>query len=312
LTVSIPAEVADRLRSSVVYRRMVRPALTRPHRDPNVAKPIMTPVTPLNAEARALRARIGEVDWYHSIDLGQGVVTPGLVDYRAQLPFYGLPDSLAGKRVLDFATFDGFWAFEFERRGAEVFALDVASWNNVDMPDRRHPRLELDDDTGAGFALAHEILDSRVRRIEASVYDLDPDKIGMFDLVFMSDLLVHLRCPQRAIENAASVCRGELVIGDVFTPMLEGFGDLPLAQYAAPSHIWWLPNVRTLLRMMSIAGCEAIEEVSHFVLDGEVDGPAHRVVLRGRVTTDPLWLSEYRKWAENTSPKWKTAAEQPA
>jgi tRNA (mo5U34)-methyltransferase len=311
----MPAEMADRLRCTVVYRRVVGPALSRRHRHADVPRPISTSVKPMGAEASALRARIGEVDWYHSIDLGHGVVTPGLVDHRAQVPFYGLPGSLAGKRVLDVATFDGFWAFEFERRGAEVVALDLANWSEVDMPQRMRPHLaefELNGKTGAAFALAHQILGSRVQRIEGSIYDLDPLQLGTFDLVFISDLLLHLRCPQRAIESAASVCRGELLIADVFTPMLEGFGDLPLAQYAAPSHIWWLPNVKALMCMMGVAGCEGVEEVSRFVLDWRGDDPLHKVVLRGLAAADPLWLREYRGWAESRSPKWRSAAEQPS
>ncbi len=315
VTVSMPVEVAERLRASAVYRRAVKPALTRRRPQATAPEPDAAPTVPIDFEGRALLARIGELDWYHSIDLGHGVVTTGLVDHRAQVPLYGLADSLVGKRVLDVATFDGFWAFEFERRGAEVVALDVASWSDVDMPHRMRPHVaefELDGPTGAAFALAHAILGSHVQRVERSVYDLDPEWIGTFDLVFISDLLLHLRCPQRAIERAASVCRGELMIADVFTPMLEGFGDLALAQFTAPSHTWWLPNIKTLSTMMSVAGCESIEEVARFVLDWKVDDPMHKVVLRGHVSTDPLWLRTHRDWAASTSPKWKSAAEQPA
>jgi tRNA (mo5U34)-methyltransferase len=315
VSVSMPVVVAERVRSSAVYRRVVKPALTRRGSSSLASAPPAPPRGELDAEARALLARINEVDWYHSIDLGHGVVTPGLVDHRAQVPLYGLPDSLAGMRVLDVATFDGFWAFEFERRGAQVVALDIASWSDVDMPQCMRPYLaefELDGTTGSAFALARQLLGSTVRRVEGSVYDLDPEWIGTFDLVFISDLLLHLRCPQRAIESAASVCRGQLVVADVFTPMLEGFGDLALAQYTAPSHTWWLPNVKTLSRMMAVAGCESVDEVSRFVLDWAVDSPMHKVVLRGQMATDPMWLREYREWASATSPKWKSAAEQPA
>ena len=82
-------------------------------------------------------------------------------------------------RVLDIATFDGFWAFEFERRGAEVVAADIASWSDVDIPRRMVPyagELDLDRPTGEGFRLAHEILGSKVERLESSVYDLDPER----------------------------------------------------------------------------------------------------------------------------------------
>jgi tRNA (mo5U34)-methyltransferase len=315
VTVSMPVEVADRLRASLLYRRVVRPTLTR--RPGRAVSPEPAPAipVPVDADGQALRERIAGVDWYHSIDLGHGVVTPGLVDHRAQLPFYGLPDSLAGKRVLDVATFDGFWAFEFERRGAEVVALDLPTWADVDMPQRMRPHtgaFELDGKTGAAFAVAHEILGSRVRRVEGSIYDLDPDEIGTFDVVFISDLLLHLRCPQAAIEGAASVCRGELLIADVFTPMLEGFGDLPLAQYTAPSHTWWLPNVKVLSNMMRVAGCETVEEVSRFVLDWRIDDPMHKVVLRGQMHEGPALPSVYGDAAALTLLAATSASEQHA
>jgi tRNA (mo5U34)-methyltransferase len=322
VTVSVPPELADRIRASALYQKVGRPAIqrvrhpgTRTNGNGNhvAAAPAPAPGSQhLDAAGREIAARIADVSWYHTIDLGHGVVTPGLVDHRAQLPYYGLPASLEGKRVLDVATFDGFWAFEFERRGAEVVAADVANWSDVDMPRRMLPYaadFELDGPTGEAFRIAHDILDSKVKRIECSVYDLDPDEIGKFDIVFISDLLLHLRCPQRAIESAASVCKGELVIADVFTPMLEGYGNLPLAQLTAPSHTWWLPNVQTLRMMMHVAGCEPIDEVSRFVLDWAIDDPMHKVVLRGRVPEDPTWLRVSREVAEVTEPKWKTNAE---
>ena len=311
VTVAIPVEMADKLRASTPYRRIVEPVRSRRSKP----RAVPGPTAALDAKGRALLPRVGEIDWYHTIDLGHGVVTPGRVDHRAQLPYYRLPASLAGKRVLDVGTFDGFWAFEFERRGAEVVALDVATWADWDLPQRTLPHaadLGLGHEMGRGFALAHEVLGSKVQRVEGTIYDLDPAVHGEFDLVFISDLLVHLRCPQRALECAASVCRGEMVVADVFDPRLEGLADLPFAQYTAPGETWWLPNVKTLNAMMSVAGCEDIDEVSRFVLDERGDDEIHKVVLRGRTSKDPLWLRAYREWALTQLPKWKSAAEQPA
>ncbi len=42
-------------------------------------------------------------------------------------------------RVLDVGTWDGFWAFEMERRGADVVALDVEHESEYDWPPRRRP-----------------------------------------------------------------------------------------------------------------------------------------------------------------------------
>src|SRR5882724_11622789 len=69
--------------------------------------------------------------WFHSIDLGQGVVTNGWKspEYLAyEIENLRLPD-LQGKSVLDINTMDGFYSFEAARRGAaRVVALDHYMW----------------------------------------------------------------------------------------------------------------------------------------------------------------------------------------
>jgi hypothetical protein len=76
-----------------------------------------------------LAAKVRSVYWYHSIDLpidGGVVRTPGEYDHSSYLTKYGFPESLAGKRVLDIGAADGYFSFEFERRGAaEVVAGDL-------------------------------------------------------------------------------------------------------------------------------------------------------------------------------------------
>ena len=49
----------------------------------------------------------------------------GWFDLRPFVADYHLPERMDGMRVLDVGTWDGFWAFEFERRGAEVVGLDI-------------------------------------------------------------------------------------------------------------------------------------------------------------------------------------------
>ena len=81
----------------------------------------------------ALADRVAARDWYHTLELAPGVVTPGWFDLRDMPDKVGLPASLAAQRCLDVGTFDGFWAFAMERRGAaEVVAADVpdpAEWD---------------------------------------------------------------------------------------------------------------------------------------------------------------------------------------
>jgi 2-polyprenyl-3-methyl-5-hydroxy-6-metoxy-1,4-benzoquinol methylase len=63
--------------------------------------------------------------WYHTIEFPDGSATPGQFDHRDLVPHYGLPEDLAGKRALDVGSGNGFWAFELEKRGADVTSLDI-------------------------------------------------------------------------------------------------------------------------------------------------------------------------------------------
>lgn len=323
LTVALPPGAADRVTGNRVYRGVVRPAFDRLGRRETAAPAVLNskmavrPPDPATAspEARAIIERIATRRWYHSISVGHGVVTPGFVDHREQLPYYSLPESLEGKRVLDIATFDGFWAFEFERRGAaEVVAADIACWTEADVPRLmlRDPHgFELDERTGGGFEIAADLLGSKVKRIETSVYDLDPEEIGTFDLVFVSDLLVHLRDPQLALERAFSVCHGEVIVADVYTPTLEGFGGAALAQLTAPGETWWLMSVAALRLMMTVAGFEPVQEVSRFNLNANAAAVIHKVVLRGQVPATPSWYQQALDWKRHHSTRRVPVASEP-
>src|SRR2546425_13279142 len=76
-----------------------------------------------------LRRQVDQIKWWHTIDLGNGVVTPGRVDNLGTLRRIGMPGRLDGKTVLDVGAWDGFYSFEAERRGASrVLATDSYSW----------------------------------------------------------------------------------------------------------------------------------------------------------------------------------------
>ena len=130
-------------------------------------------------DERAQRALERNPDlWYHAIELAPGIVTPGSIDLRKPAAKL-LPPRLDGVRALDVATFDGFWAFEMERRGAEVVAIDLERIEQVEFPPLRRERLEREAaeqgfELGHGFRVAAEALASKVQRVPCNVYDLEP------------------------------------------------------------------------------------------------------------------------------------------
>jgi tRNA (mo5U34)-methyltransferase len=160
-----------------------------------------------NTDAATMQKRVDEHPfWYHTMDIAPGVTTPGWFDLRHVVGSLPWPD-VKGKRCLDIGTFDGFYAFEMERRGAaEVVAIDVEDHLLWDWPpDYRSPELERHPGfsgppKGAGFRLIRDLIDSKVDWRPVSVYDITPELLGSFDVVVMGSLLIHLRDPNRALE----------------------------------------------------------------------------------------------------------------
>ena len=215
---------------------------------------------PVEAASAPLTGAL-EREWYHTIELAPGVVTPGWFDTRSiaeKLPF---PASLQGKRCLDVATFDGFWAFEMERRGAaETIAIDVLDPRQWDWPAGGEQSvveaLARRQKGGTGFELAREALGSSVERLERSVYDLDPAGVGTFDFVYVGSLLIHLRDPVLALEHVRSVCSGTLLLVDnIDLGLTLRSPRRPLAALDGVGRPWWWRlNLAALVRVAEVAG----------------------------------------------------------
>jgi tRNA (mo5U34)-methyltransferase len=204
-----------------------------------------------------IKARIDTRPWYHIIEVSPGVTTPGRYDPRPVLDTMGFPESLAGKSVLDIGTCDGFFAFEAERRGAaRVLATD------------RHPADHL------GFAVARDLLGSKVEYAIASVYDLTPERFGTFDVVLFPGVLYHLRHPLLAIDRIHGVCReyafveshvldGAFLDDGSWTPLAElhpALAPSAIMQFYPGSELnddasnWFAPTVRCIELMLSTSG----------------------------------------------------------
>lgn len=136
--------------------------------------------------------------WVHRVSLDDGRHTPGVFRQdESHWDVLGLPDSLAGKTVLDIGAADGLYSLKTERRGAEeVYEIDL--W------DERRMRKE-------AFKLAHGYLDSDVKYGSCNVYDLD-EEFGRFDVVLLLGVIYHLRDPYLGIRNASSVANDLVVI----------------------------------------------------------------------------------------------------
>ncbi len=192
-----------------------------------------------------LARRVAELDWWHRIDLGDGLVTPGRDDSATKLARLGLPDDLSGQRVLDIGAWDGFFSFEAERRGAEVVAIDGPAWERGARSGR------------ACFDLAHWALGSRVEAVPLDVMQLDASTLGRFDLVLCLGVLYHLRDPWGALARIADVAANRLVLEthvDGVSLGRPGMVLYPEAELNGDASNWWGPNEGALHAMLRDVG----------------------------------------------------------
>ena len=135
------------------------------------------------------------IHWHQRWEVFPGVFVPGGNEVEFLCKAAQLPIDLNGMRVLDVGAFNGCFSFECERRGArEVVALS------------------LEDPAETGFDSLKQLLDSKVRYINGSVYTLSPRELGMFDVILFFGVLYHLRYPLLAVDRLRAVTGGEVFI----------------------------------------------------------------------------------------------------
>jgi tRNA (mo5U34)-methyltransferase len=134
-----------------------------------------------------LLEQVKKLHWAHTIDLGNGVVTPGQWGNHNPVLWKAIEDiDFRGKKVLDIGCWDGLWSFEAEKRGAaEVYATDLITHRN-----NQHRT----------FEFAHHVLNSKAKyHPRLSVYDVESLGVTDFDVVIFAGVYYHLKDPVRAL-----------------------------------------------------------------------------------------------------------------
>ncbi len=241
------------------------------------------------AQAEGVPAEVQRYYWYHSIDLGDGFVTPGIFDYRSEWSQFGLPEAFAGASVLDAGPATGFFSFECVRRGARVSCIELPSLLGLDrFPGQRIEQslLKIErmmfagDATGTHtepelyqlliegpYRFCEQRLGVDVDRRYMNVYDVSPEALGCgdgFDWVLAGDIFVHTLYPLKALAALASVCRGTLAIVERIPGSPT---DVPAMLYtggAKPEEDdvnWWLPNRACLEQLLRKLGFREVREM---------------------------------------------------
>lgn len=200
-----------------------------------------------------LASEVAKITWFHTFNFGNGIVTPGYDDSYKRIRTLRLPEDLSGMTVLDIGSWDGFFAFEAERRGASrVLATDSFCWSGAGWG------------TKDGFNLARRVLNSKVEDLEIDVLELSPGKVGTFDLVMCLGVLYHMRDPLLALERILSVTKRQLILDTHVEHLMT---NRPMIAFYPGKELnndptnWCGPNRAAVEAMLKAAGFRRVEMV---------------------------------------------------
>lgn len=230
--------------------------------------------------------------WYHTVDLGNGLVTPGQYDYRATVSEFPFPEDMRGLTLLEVGSATGFFSFEAEKRGAAVTSVELPSFHQLDrfpgqsqtrllrrLAQMRTPDAPLETDPlvamssgqtyfyhlDGPFQFCYRQLNSKVDRVYSTIYDLKQSAISgkTFDYVLLGDVLVHLFNPVEALAVAASFTHGKLIVSQLLPDVAT---EEPILHYVGGENLdqddlcWFLPNLPFFQQFSRKLGFRSLEE----------------------------------------------------
>ncbi len=228
---------------------------------------------PIEADPAAARRALETVPlWFHTFALNRelGLYTPGVArDHRYRVPL--LPRSFAGERVLDVGTFDGFYAFLAERRGA----ADVLAVDNEQYVAWVRARWGIELRGGEGFATIAGLLGSRVRYHRGDALALE-DSAERFDTVLCFGILHRVENPLGLLRRLVGLLApGGRVLVETYGIANDGRLDAhalevqqPGGVYAGDEYVYWGFGAGGLHALAALAGAADTRVDGTFVVDG--------------------------------------------
>jgi tRNA (mo5U34)-methyltransferase len=210
-------------------------------------------LTELGWTRETLGKEIAGREWFHQINLGGDVLTPGRDPTATKLDALELPD-LTGRSVIDIGAFDGFFTFAAEQRGAaRIVAADHWAWVWPGVDARRN------------FELLHEVLDSAAEMQIVPVEEMSAETSGTFDVVLFLGVLYHAPDMLRYLRAVRSVTREMLVLEtqvdclDIERPVAAYY---PRGTFPGDDSNHWGPNPACVEGLLERAGFPRVERKS--------------------------------------------------
>jgi SAM-dependent methyltransferase len=247
--------------------------------------------------------------FYQTVELpGYGVIN-GEWDLRDGVDEYLGFVTLKGKRVLEMGTANGFLCFEMEKRGANVVGYDLSEKENWDIvpftgsitEDQVQNRRKIIRGINNAWWFTHRLLGSKAHVVYGTVYNI-PKEIGVVDIVTFGSILLHLRDPFLALQNAAALARESIIVTDwqrnipkaLYSPIIPGFirkkfiNPILYAPLFLPDptkqnswDTWWFFTPDIIVRFLKILGYSQTKVTFHKQWFAEAKQPVNLFTVVG-------------------------------
>jgi len=248
-----PAEIDDALiRGSLPERKSIPD-------DPDF------PPLPLEA----IRDKVKSHHWFHSINLGDGIVTPGLktrIEISREAEVIFAPISVRDRSVIDIGAWNGGFTVEAKRRGAaRMLAVDEYAWSNPELRGKETFDLVM---TRLGIDIEARLID---------IQNATPTALGRWQVVLFLGVFYHLFDPIAALKCLAAITEEVLVLEthlelqDVAKPAMAFY---PGGELSGDTTNWWAPNRAAVEALLRSVGFPKVLYTPH-PAGGDVRGIFH-------------------------------------
>lgn len=226
------------------------------------------------ADERAALTR-SDCRFYHSVELPDGEVVAGPWDLRGREHQYLGNVDLGGRRVLEFGPATGALTYFMEGAGAEVVSFDVGydlsidlhpAPGNVDTRKLRLDHAQMINETQNSWWYLHRAYASSARMVYGDIYAL-PGDLGEYDVSVFAAILLHLRSPVAALEQAARRTRDTIVVTEPWAFGRESMHEnimkiFPFGE-AGRWTVWWSISAGAVVQMLDTMGFRDVRIVEH-------------------------------------------------
>ena len=187
---------------------------------------------------------------YHKLTFPDGTVLNGIWDMSKYLEHFQIPENLSGKSILEIGPGSGYFSFEFSKRGAsKVVAIDI-------KPNKLQQA-------------ANELMGANVEFLTKDLFTID-ESFGKFDLVFCSNVIIHVSDMFQAIQKIKQVAKDQVILCNSVLKNPK-FTDEPIAYFLGKPGVdgsilsYWQPTMLCIEKMLEKANFSSIKEISRFM-----------------------------------------------